>query len=81
MGLAFQAGHRRIWRQVLTSEVANPIGMRIAGKDDGIADLVFVQVIEHSVAVGAVAVPGILMVNGTEQGVVICKIRCLQRPL
>lgn len=55
--------------------------MRITGKDDGVADLVFVQVIEDSVAVGAVAVPGILRVIGTEQGVVGCKVCCLRRPL
>ena len=67
MGLAFESGHRQIWRQVLTSEVADPIGMRITGKDDDVADLVFVQVIEDSVAVGAVAVPGILQPPSHEQ--------------
>ena len=55
--------------------------MRVSGENDGVADLVTVQVVENSVAVGAIAVPGILMMDTTEQEVVTSKLCGLRRPL
>ena len=35
--------------------------MRVAGEDERVADLVLVEVVENSVAIGAVPIPSILM--------------------
>ena len=41
--------------------------MRVSGEDERVIDLVLVQVVQDSVAVGAVAVPGILQPPSNEQ--------------
>lgn len=41
-------------------QVADPIGVRVAGDDDVVADVVLVECLECPVTVGLVAVPGIL---------------------
>ena len=43
-----------------TCQIADPISVRVPGEDDSVADLVSVQVVEDSVAVGTVPIPGIL---------------------
>ena len=40
--------------------------MRIARKDNSVADLVLIQMVKDSVAVGAVAVPCILLQDNTD---------------
>lgn len=45
---------------LLTCQVADPVGVRVSGEDESVADLVIVQVIEHPGAVGSVAIPSVL---------------------
>ena len=44
----------------LTREVTNPVGVRVTGEDDGIVDLILVEVVEDPVAVRAISVPCVL---------------------
>ena len=45
--------------EVRTSEIGDPVRMRVAGEDDGVGDVVLLEVVENARAVGAVAVPGV----------------------
>lgn len=46
-------------RRQLTSKIRHPICVTVTGQDDDVVDLVVVDMIQNTVAVGAVAVPGI----------------------
>ena len=42
-------------------KVRDPARMRVAGQEDGVVDLVIVQVLQGPVPVGLVAIPGIVI--------------------
>ena len=44
---------------VLTSKVADPVGVRVAGEDDRVRDVVLLEMIQDTSAVCAVAIPGV----------------------
>ena len=45
---------------VLTSKVADPVGVRVPREDERVADLLVVQVVKDSVAIGTISVPSVL---------------------
>jgi len=42
-------------------QVADPVGVGVAGDDDVVADVVFVECLEGAVAVGLIAIPGVVV--------------------
>ena len=44
----------------LTSQIANPVGVRVPRENDCVTDLVAVQIVEDTIAVRTVTVPCIL---------------------
>ena len=44
----------------LTSNIADPVGMRISGQDNIVVDAIAVQMIQDTIPVGAVSIPRIL---------------------
>ena len=43
-----------------TRKVADPVCVRITREDDGVVDVVVIEVVEYAVAVGTVSVPSVL---------------------
>ena len=44
----------------LTREVRRPVGVTVSGRYNGVVNMVVVQVIQDTIPVGAVAIPGVL---------------------
>ena len=44
----------------LTSQIANPVGVRVPRENDRVTDLVAVEIVENTVAIRTVTVPRIL---------------------
>lgn len=49
----------RCGREMLTGEVGDPVGVAVAGEDDGVGDGVVVEALKDAQAVRFVAVPGV----------------------
>jgi hypothetical protein len=46
--------------KVITGNVRNPVRMAVSGKNDSVVYVIVVQVVDHAVPIGTVAIPSVL---------------------